>query len=135
VGWRKTMQAAGLTADLEVHGYFDVAGAREAANHLLRERPDVTAVFAASDEMAMGVVLAAADVGLAVPGDVSVIGIDGHDLGGLIGLTTVAQDAAEQGVCAATMLLDLVAGGAVPQVTTFPTRLVVRTTTGPVPHR
>jgi LacI family transcriptional regulator, repressor for deo operon, udp, cdd, tsx, nupC, and nupG len=85
--------------------------------------------------MAMGVVLAAADLGLAVPADISVIGIDGHDLGALIGLTTVAQDAAEQGVRAATMLLDLVAGGAVPQVTTFPTRLVVRSSTGPAPGR
>jgi len=135
VGWRTTMEASGLVADLEVHGYFDVAGARETASRLLREHPDVTAVFAASDEMAMGVVLAAADLGLAVPADVSVIGIDGHDLGALIGLTTVAQDAAEQGVRAATMLLDLVVGGTVPQVTTFPTRLVVRTTTGPAPVR
>jgi LacI family transcriptional regulator, repressor for deo operon, udp, cdd, tsx, nupC, and nupG len=135
VGWRTTMEAAGLVADLEVHGYFDVAGARETARRLLSEHPDVTAVFAASDEMAMGVVLAAADLGLAVPADISVIGIDGHDLGALIGLTTVAQDAAEQGVRAATMLLDLVAGGAVPQVTTFPTRLVVRSSTGPAPGR
>ena len=68
-------------------------------------------------------------------GEGSVIGIDGHDLGALIGLTTVAQDAAEQGVRAATMLLDLVAGGAVPQVTTFPTRLVVRSSTGVAPRR
>jgi DNA-binding LacI/PurR family transcriptional regulator len=132
VGWREAMAAAGLPSpkELEVHGYFDVPGAREAATTLLRSRPDVTAVFASSDEMAMGVVLAAADLGLRVPQDLSVIGIDGHDLGDLIGLTTVAQDAVEQGVRAATMLLDLVAGGAVPLVTTFPTRLLIRRTTG-----
>ncbi|MDM7830058.1 LacI family DNA-binding transcriptional regulator [Cellulomonas edaphi] len=137
VGWRSAMTEAGLPVpdELEVHGYFDVPGARETATRLLTQHPDITAVFAASDEMAMGVVLAAADLGLRVPQDVSVIGIDGHDLGDLIGLTTVAQDAAEQGVRAATMLLDLVAGGVVPQVTTFPTRLVIRRTTGAVPVR
>jgi len=137
VGWRDAMEHAGLAApkDLEVHGYFDVPGARETATRLLQAQPDVTAVFASSDEMAMGVVLAAADLGLRVPQDLSVIGIDGHDLGDLIGLTTVAQDAVEQGVRAATMLLDLVAGGTVPLVTTFPTRLVIRRTTGVAPAR
>jgi LacI family transcriptional regulator, repressor for deo operon, udp, cdd, tsx, nupC, and nupG len=132
-GWRAALEAAGLDAppELEVHGHFDVRGARTAAARLLTEHPDVTAVFAASDEMAMGVVLAAGDVGRSVPADLSVVGIDGHDLGELVGLTTVAQDATYQGVTAASMLLELIAGGEVPACVTFPTELLVRGSTGP----
>lgn len=133
-GWRSALRAAGLPArpDLEVHGDFDVVSARAAAHVLLRAHPEVTAVFAASDEMAMGVALAAGDLGLRVPEDLSLVGVDGHDLGELIGLTTMAQDAGDQGVTAASMLLDLIRGEPVPADVTFPTRLVVRRSTAPV---
>ena len=133
-GWRSALAAAGLPArpDLEVHGDFDVTSARAAAHVLLREHPEVTAVFAASDEMAMGVALAAGDLGLRVPEDLSLVGVDGHDLGELIGLTTMVQDAGDQGVTAASMLLDLIRGEPVPGDVTFPTRLVVRRSSGPV---
>ncbi len=73
-------------------GSIHVAHAR--ARQLLGgsvDRP--TAVFAASDEMAIGTILAARDFGLRVPYDLSVTGIDGHELGEVIGLTTIDQDA------------------------------------------
>ncbi|WP_240675558.1 LacI family DNA-binding transcriptional regulator [Cellulomonas endophytica] len=132
-GWRRTLLAAGLEAgpDLVEHGHFEVAGARAALGRLLDRRPDVTAVLAASDEMAMGVVLAARDLGRRVPEDLSVVGIDGHDLGELAGLTTMAQDALGQGATAARMLLDLLAGTSVPAEVVHPTQLVVRTSTAP----
>ncbi len=132
-GWRLALRAAGLTPDpeLEVHGHFDVEGGRESARTLLRRRPDVTAVFAASDEMAMGVMMAARDLGLRVPEDLSVIGIDGHDLGELVGLTTMAQPALEQGATAATLLLEMVTGAPVPPSVVYPTVLVRRRSTGP----
>ncbi|WP_241989114.1 substrate-binding domain-containing protein [Cryobacterium serini] len=60
---------------------FTTAGGYQAAKQLLgrpHERP--TAIFAASDEMAIGSILAARDLGLVVPGDVSVIGVDDHEL-------------------------------------------------------
>jgi len=91
----------------------------------------VTAVFAASDEMAMGVILAARDLGLRVPEDLSVIGVDGHDLGELVGLTTMAQAAVDQGVTAATLLLDMLTGTPVPAAVVYPTTLVERRSTGP----
>jgi len=133
VGWREQMRASGLDAspELEVHGHFDVAGGRESTLRLLERCPDVTALFASSDEMAMGAILAARDLGLRVPQDLSVIGIDGHDMGELVGLTTIAQDALEQGAAAATMLLELITGSPVPREVTYPTRLVVRGSTGP----
>lgn len=134
-GWQDTMTRAGHTVPPEwmVNGYFDIEGGRESTTTLLQQAPEVTAVFAASDEMAMGALLAARDAGLRVPEDLSVMGVDGHEAGELLGLTTIAQPAAEQGGAAARILLDLIAGGDVPDVeaTTFPTELVVRSSTGP----
>ena len=92
-----------------------------------------TAVFAASDEMAVGAMLALAARGLSVPGDVSVIGIDNHELAVSFGLTTMAQDPYAQGALAARMLLDEL-GGKPPRVTSVrsPFHLIERTSTAPV---
>ncbi len=69
-----------------------------------RDRP--TAIFAASDEMAIGAILAARDLGLDVPGDVSIIGVDDHELSDFFGLTTIAQYPALQGRLAVELLMD-----------------------------
>lgn len=132
-GWRQAMRAAGLTPDehVVVQGDFQVDASRTASIGLLRAHPDLTAVFAASDEMAMGVVLAARDLGLRVPEDLSVIGIDGHELGELIGLTTIAQPVQAQGTAAAQLLLAMITGRPAPDQVIFPTELVVRTSTAP----
>ena len=85
---------------------FTITGAYDASKRLLAApggRP--SAIFAASDEMAFGAVLAARDLGLRVPDDLSVIGIDGHDLGPLFGLTTFDQNPRGQGAAAVKMLL------------------------------
>ncbi|WP_448058455.1 LacI family DNA-binding transcriptional regulator [Cellulomonas hominis] len=132
-GWREEIRARGLddAPELEIHGHFDVAGGRSSMHAMLDRRPDVTGVFAASDEMAMGAILAMRDRGLRVPDDVSVIGVDGHDMAEHLGLTTMAQDVYEQGMTAATMLLDMITGSPVPGDVVFPTHLVNRTSTGP----
>ncbi len=132
-GWRRALRSAGLTPDerLVVQGDFDFESARQATRTLLRQHPDVTAVFAASDEMAMGAILAARDLGRSVPDDLSVIGIDGHDLGELVGLTTLAQSAQDQGTTAATLLLGMITGEPAPEQVIFPADLVLRTSTAP----
>jgi DNA-binding LacI/PurR family transcriptional regulator len=132
-GWIRAMTEAGLEVgpDLEANGHFQLEGGRESSRRLLARRPDVTAIFAASDEMAMGTILAARDLGLRVPADLSVIGIDGHDLGVLVGLTTMAQQAHDQGTSAATLLLGMITGTPAPELVVFPTELVVRTSTAP----
>ena len=132
-GWRRALRSAGLTPDerLVVQGDFDFETARQATRTMLRQHPDVTAVFAASDEMAMGAILAARDLGRSVPDDLSVIGIDGHDLGELVGLTTLAQSAQDQGTTAATLLLGMITGEPAPEQVIFPTDLVLRTSTAP----
>jgi DNA-binding LacI/PurR family transcriptional regulator len=96
------------------------------------DRP--TAVLAASDEMALGVLGAARRLGLDVPRDLSIVGIDDHDLAAVFGLTTVRQDVSAQGVAAAQTLLGLlglVTPESIPEQT-FPVELVVReSTAGP----
>jgi len=132
-GWVTALRRAGIPVEpaLEVHGYFDVGGGRESMHILLRQCPDLTAVFAASDEMAMGAILAARDLGLRVPQDLSVVGVDGHDLGELVGLTTMVQPAVEQGATAATLLLAMITGAPVPGDVVYQTQLVDRGSTGP----
>jgi LacI family transcriptional regulator, repressor for deo operon, udp, cdd, tsx, nupC, and nupG len=136
LGYARALAEAGIDVDpvLSANGDFDVEGGRASTAELLRRRPDVTAVFAASDEMAMGALLAARDLGLRVPEELSVVGVDGHDLGEVVGLTTVAQDAYQQGADAALLLLDMGSGAPVPGRLTYPTELVRRRSTGPPPN-
>jgi DNA-binding LacI/PurR family transcriptional regulator len=77
----------------------------------------------------MGALLALRDRGLRVPEDVSVVGVDGHDMGEHLGLTTMMQNAQEQGVTAASMLLEMITGAPVPEEVVFPTVLVERGST------
>jgi DNA-binding LacI/PurR family transcriptional regulator len=74
----------------------------------LRERP--SAIFAASDVQAFGVLDAAARAGLSVPDDLSVIGFDDIELAAAIGLTTVRQPLRESGRLGAALLLRALAG-------------------------
>jgi len=110
--WRETLAAAGLDAPdelLATETYGVDAGARAMATLLaLPERP--TAVFAYSDELAFAAVAHARAAGLSVPGDLSVVGTDGHPLGELLGLTTVDQDVAGQGRLAAELAVRLLDG-------------------------
>jgi DNA-binding LacI/PurR family transcriptional regulator len=134
-GYRRALRNAGIEADrgLEMCGDFTVASGREAMKALLGLDDPPTAVFAASDEMAMGCLHAIRLAGLSVPEDFSVIGIDDHEMALLHDLTTVAQPVNEQGGIAARLLLDLLGGDQVAADTTVvvPTTLVVRATTGP----
>lgn len=135
--YEDVLTAAGLAVDpqLEVPGDFGQLDARERIAQLLHDRPDVTAVFAISDDMAFGVLQAARDAGRSVPEDLSVIGIDGHDMSDLVNLTTVQQDAAELGAAAAALVLEMLTGTPVAEEMIFPAELVVRGTTGPPPTR
>jgi DNA-binding LacI/PurR family transcriptional regulator len=85
--------------------------------------------------MAIGTILAARDFGLRVPQDLSVIGIDGHELGEVFGLTTIDQDARGQGALAVRRLLAGLDGGSdsADPDTEYPTRFVVRSSTAVPP--
>ncbi|MNC80519.1 hypothetical protein D3C75_1333400 [compost metagenome] len=64
------------------------------------------------------------------------VGVDGHDMAEHLGLTTLAQNAHDQGVTAASMLLEMITGAPVPQEVLFPTVLLDRGSTGaPKPRK
>ncbi|WP_167044401.1 LacI family DNA-binding transcriptional regulator [Salinibacterium sp. ZJ454] len=109
VGYEAALEAVGIPVQPELFhtADFTIQGGYRAAKQLLgnpRNRP--TAIFAASDEMAIGTILAARDMGLHVPDDVSVIGVDDHELAEFFGLSTVAQFPALQGRKAVEILMD-----------------------------
>ncbi|MFQ6170601.1 LacI family DNA-binding transcriptional regulator [Oryzobacter sp. R7] len=93
-----------------------------------------TAIVAASDEMAIGVRESARRLGLRVPEDLSIIGVDDYVLSGVLGLTTVRQDVSGQGRRAAELLLAaLLEGEESADEVLMETELVVRESTGPAP--
>lgn len=86
-------------------GNFSINGGAEAMAQLLHLDRRPTAVFAMSDEMAMGALKAAREDGLSVPDDLSIIGVDDHELAHILDLTTVAQDVAGKGSTAARWIV------------------------------
>jgi DNA-binding LacI/PurR family transcriptional regulator len=117
---------------------FTIEGGFRAAKQLLGKpggRP--TAIFAASDEMAIGALLAARELGYRVPEDLSVVGIDGHELGEFFRLTTVDQFPMGQGERAADAILaELEAKDTAPPVHEpgeLPYELIVRGSTARLP--
>jgi DNA-binding LacI/PurR family transcriptional regulator len=121
-----------------VVGDWTVAGGLAAGGQLLDQPTPPTAVLAASDEMAIGVLMAARRRGVRVPQELSVMGVDDHELAWTHDLTTVAQPVEALGTAAAQLVVDaLAAGPPAPgrarAVVTLATSLVVRGSTGPVP--
>lgn len=133
-GYRHELQALGLGYRDEYVGYGDFyveSGRRCMAELLALEEPP-TAVFAASDLMALGAIRAASDAGLSVPGDLAVIGFDDIQLAYLINppLTTLRQDKAGLGAAAGEALVRLIEGGpASPAPIVLPVELVQREST------
>lgn len=130
--YREALSAAGIQVDPELVVTCDWGGEEGAAamGELLSRSIGPTAVYAHSDEVALGAIRTLRRAGLRVPEDVSVVGIDDHPLAALVDLTTVRQPVLEQGQTAARMVLQLLDGQTPPSVTTT-TRLVVRGTTHP----
>jgi LacI family transcriptional regulator, repressor for deo operon, udp, cdd, tsx, nupC, and nupG len=134
-GYRQALVAAELATDpeLEVPGNFSLEGGAEAMQRLLHLAEPPSAVFALSDEMAIGAMKVARDAGLRVPQDVSIVGFDDHDVAAYLGLTTVRQDVQRLGERAAELLVGHLTGEVTEVVhEVAPTRLVVRGTTAPV---
>jgi DNA-binding LacI/PurR family transcriptional regulator len=115
-------------------GPFGRESASRLARQLLALRRRPTAIFAASDVQAFGVLDAAARAGLAVPEDLSVIGFDDIELAAAIGLTTVRQPLRESGQIGAQLLLGVLdAGAGAPPVALPDLTVVQRRTVAPPP--
>ncbi|WP_129787196.1 LacI family DNA-binding transcriptional regulator [Promicromonospora panici] len=100
-GVSRSLEAYGLTlGDLPlVEAEFTLEGGKEAARRILDEHPDVTAILALNDDMAVGVLSVLGERGIAVPGDVSVTGFDDVTVAGHLSpaLTTVRLPMKEMG--------------------------------------
>src|SRR5258707_2186944 len=89
------------------YGKFNFAGGAELTRKLLDAHPDVTAIFAANDVMAFGVIRTALERGLRIPEDLSLIGFDNIEFSGIVHppLTTIHQPKYEMGQAAVEILL------------------------------
>jgi DNA-binding LacI/PurR family transcriptional regulator len=134
--WRRVIEEAGRpTPPIERGDWSAESGYR--AGLRLAEHPDCTAVFAANDQMALGVLRALHERGRSVPGQVSVVGFDDiPDAGSYLPpLTTVHQDFAAVGRrCVQALLRQIRNEAAGPGTDLVPTRLVVRSSTAPAPR-
>jgi DNA-binding LacI/PurR family transcriptional regulator len=130
LGWQECLAAAGLEAPPPLEGDWSPESGYQ-TGQVLAVIPDVTAVFAASDEMAFGVIRALRERGRMVPDDVSIVGVDDIALAAYCSppLTTVRQDFYRCGAAAVELLLqgdDAAGDGSV-----GPALLSVRTSTAP----
>jgi LacI family transcriptional regulator len=140
-GYRATLATAGIAFDAELVEFeaSDSLGGYHAAGRLLDLPDRPTAVFCFNDEMAVGVYRAAAERGLGVPGDLSVIGYDDHELIAASlnpGLTSVALPHYDMGAMAMETLLGLTGdrpASTRPPGYLMPCPLVRRGSVGPPP--
>jgi DNA-binding LacI/PurR family transcriptional regulator len=138
-GWQETLQAHSRTVPPVLEGGDWSAASGYAVGRELASDPAVTAVFAANDDMAIGLIRALMEAGRRVPDDVSVVGFDGNPVFAFVtpSLTTVRQpfDAvAREGL---RLLVHAIEnpGTALPPAGALPIELVVRSSTAPPPYR
>lgn len=138
-GYREALRKAGIAYDaaLVTQGEFSFDSGISGANQLLDLTDPPTAIFAANDDMAAGVIRAAGERGLVVPRDLSVCGFDDTPIARHIypALTTVRQPTSEMGRLATLELLERIrTPGAGRMVHVEPT-LLFRESTRPPPGR
>lgn len=144
-GFRKALQDNGVAVneDLMVQGYYTYQSGVDAATLLLNRVPRPTAILAANDEMAVGVLYAAHSRGIKVPEELSICGIDDISLTTKVwpNLTTMRQPIATIGYRAALLLINKLQGKAMPEAFTtedqsniYDCELIVRDSTS-APNR
>lgn len=133
-GYRQALDEAGIPFRPEYHqqGKHGREEARQMASDLLALPDPPTAIFAASDTQAIGVLEAIQDTGLKTPGDVSVIGFDDIEIAEYLHLTTIRQPLFALGVEGVELLLEAIANPPTsPRRILLPVEPVVRGTTAP----
>ncbi|MCU1504087.1 MAG: transcriptional regulator, LacI family [Ilumatobacteraceae bacterium] len=134
-GYQSSLVEAGVDVDptLIRHGAHLRAAARRMAVELLELAEPPTAIVAASDVQAVGVMEAADQLRRQIPDDLSVVGYDDIDLAALMGITTVRQPLERSGRRVADLVVQAIGGS---ERTVFVEQmdleLVVRSTTGPL---
>lgn len=129
-GWRRAHEDRGLLPGPELEGDWSPASGHR-AGLLIADDPDVTAVFAGNDPMALGLLNALHERGRRVPDDVSVVGFDDVPEAAFYwpALTTVSQDFAELGRRALSLALAALQGDETATIDPIEPTLVVRRST------
>jgi DNA-binding LacI/PurR family transcriptional regulator len=134
VGLHRALGEAGVLyePDLVLTAEWDRQGGRQAALQLLTRPDRPTAIFAASDLQAVGVLEAARSLNMSVPADLSVIGFDGIELSEIMELSTIQQPMQHMGELGAQKLIAQIEGAADirprPELIRLQTSLVQRRT-------
>jgi LacI family transcriptional regulator len=132
-GYMLALQELGLSYDpsLVIDGRFSEEGAMEAVEQILLHHPNVTAIFCASDVMALGAMKALERVGRTVPDSMSIVGYDDIIIASYCSpnLTTVRQDKYDLGYQAAQLLIDMLEGRKVRHKVVLDNELVIRGST------
>jgi DNA-binding LacI/PurR family transcriptional regulator len=127
-GYREVLREAGMPPPAVAYGMFDRPSGEAAMRELLRREPDLDAVFAGNDLMAIGAMRVLRERGRSVPGDVAVVGFDDVELCQHTDppLSSVHQAIAQQARTMVELLLAMVDGQAVHGAHILPLHLVVR---------
>ena len=136
-GWRAALAEAGATAPPMTRAGWSAASGYQCGRMLARI-PDCTAIFAANDHVALGIMRAMAEQGRRIPAEVSLVGFDDVPEAGYFhpALSTIRQEFAEVGRQALRLLLDQLATGddSAGSALVEPV-LIPRDTVGPPPYR
>jgi DNA-binding LacI/PurR family transcriptional regulator len=127
-GYQRALTAAGRKVDRVAHGDFTLEAGEQAMAELLARHPDVDAVFAANDLMAIGALRSLRAAGRRVPDDVSVVGYDDIEMAKHTEppLTTIHQPVVAQARTMTELLLTQIGGDPVGEPVVLPTELVER---------
>lgn len=132
--WRRRLEEVGIPAPPPIPGGWEASDGYRAGQQIAKDQ-EVTAVFCANDEVALGLIRALHEHGRRVPDDISVVGFDGLPLGeyAFPPLTTVYQDFHRAGEAMVELIVEQLKGGG-PGGTgqiVIPTELIVRGSTAP----
>jgi len=127
-GYQRALAEAGRKPERVAYGNFTLESGRQAMTELLARHPEIDAVFAANDMMAIGALRALRTSGRTVPADVSVVGFDDIELARHTEppLTTIRQPVVAQARAMTELLLTQIGGDPVPDPVILPTELVER---------
>jgi LacI family transcriptional regulator len=132
-GYQQALEDANLKlkVTLLIEGHFKLEDGYQGAQALVQLNPEITAIFCANDEMAIGAIKGLTDIGRKVPEEISVLGFDDIDIARIYSpaLTTVSQPFREKGKCAMAAILSLIQGERVSQVLIHPHELIIREST------
>ncbi len=134
-GWRRAHAERGQPTGPSYQGDWSARSGYEAGRWLLAEHPEVTAVFSANDQMAMGLMRAAAELGRSLPADLSVVGMDDVPEAEfqIVPLTTIRSDNQEISERVLREIVGLIEGGPSGGSVLMPNELVARRSSAPPP--